>query len=494
MTNEKKVRRPLHNTYFIAIYIVFCFVVMMFGLAAMSTLIVNNTSNQINNILSLMSEKVNTSFDMMTDYITEASDMISARDGISYEESYKELQNTLKDMPYKSTGIITADGEVYGLPGEKLDMEKQDIISKIEDSDGIVITEPYRSSVTGSNMITMFSPVYKNGRKMGYIFITYYLETIQNLAYTNILSDETAVLLMNPFSGNFVNCSASDGNPPGTWSNIRLIKADITPFEDYDYDEWLKNMRKGAKENIINFRQNGVSYTQAYIDIEGMENWDLVIRIPITELSDAMRRFTVAIAATAALLILATMLLAAVLYNREHEQNETLQTLTDIDPLTKVINRRGFENRLQELREERADTQRQTFMFFDIDYFKEVNDNYGHSAGDLVLCKVADLLSESFRDTGIVARIGGDEFNVMIYEPLSEADIDSIMANMRACLKDTVLEDGTPLPVTFSAGLAVYPQDASDLYELRECADKALYNGKENGRNNHSWYKDMNKN
>ena len=73
------------------------------------------------------------------------------------------------------------------------------------------------------------------------------------------------------------------------------------------------------------------------------------------------------------------------------------------------------------------------------------------------------------------------------------ADIDNIMATIRVKLKEIRLEDGTPLPVTYSAGLAEYPSDAADLKDLAELADKALYHGKENGRNNHSWYSDLNK-
>jgi diguanylate cyclase (GGDEF)-like protein len=90
-----------------------------------------------------------------------------------------------------------------------------------------------------------------------------------------------------------------------------------------------------------------------------------------------------------------------------------------------------------------------------------------------------------------VARIGGDEFNVLIYKPLSVADVDEILANMRMRLKQLKLDDGQPLPISFSAGLAIFPQDAADLKTLKENADKALYYVKEQGRNNHMWFHDV---
>ena len=199
-------------------YVIFCVIVLLIVTIILSRYISVNNTTQINNVLSLMSEKVNTSFEMMTDYIIEAADLMSARNEFSYEDSYDELQQTLQNMPYFSIGILDMEGNVYGSAGEQADMEKQDLIDAANHTVTIYISEPYRSSVTGDNMITIFAPIYQNDVRAGSIFVTYYLETIQNLAYTNILSDETAVFLMNPYSGNFVNCSQDGDNPPGTWT------------------------------------------------------------------------------------------------------------------------------------------------------------------------------------------------------------------------------------------------------------------------------------
>lgn len=478
-------------THVIIGYVVFCVAVLLAITILLSGFISNNNTAQINNILSLMSEKVNTSFEMMTDYIIEAADLVSAQNGFSFEEDYEELQQTLSNMPYYSIGLIDMDGTVYGSAGEQIDMEKHGFADTANNSDGIYITEPYRSGVTGSNMITLFAPIYQDGDRMGSIFVTYYLETIQNLAYTNILSDQTAVFLMNPYSGNFVNCSADGNNPPGTWSNIRLIKSGIECLRGYDYDIWIDNMKNNNLDNIINFQQDNIAYSQAFIHINGMNNWNLVIRIPITELSDTMRQYVTIATTGATLLVLATLFLAVTLYRREHDKTINLQIQSDADPLTKVMNRRGFNNTMKKLFDQKSTLGKSTFMFVDIDFFKEVNDQYGHDAGDHVLCSVASILKESFKDTGIVARIGGDEFNVFIYESLSHDNINEILRTVQKKFKEIVLPDGTPLPVTFSAGLSVFPNDASELNELINCADKALYHVKENGRKNFYWYKNI---
>lgn len=486
-----KTKSNIGYTRLVAGYVLFCLLILLITVILLSRYISRNNTAQINNILSLMSEKVNTSFEMMTDYISEASDLISAQKEISFEENYQELQETLVNMPYFSVGMISIDGTVYGSPGEKMDIEKHDFARKANNTNGIFITEPYRSSVTGSNMITFFAPVYQDNTQIGSVFVTYFLETIQNLAYSSILSDETAVFLMNPYSGNFVNCSDDGSNPPGTWSNIRLIKSDIDCLKGYDYDTWLGDMKNNADKNIINFRQDKTAYTQAYIHINGMNNWNLVIRIPITELSNTMQQYIISIAVCATLLVLATMLLAAFLYRGEHSKSEFLQRLSNADPLTKAMNRRGFNNTMQKLFSDKDKLGTSTFLFVDIDLFKEVNDTYGHEAGDHVLCSVAEILKNAFQDTGIVARVGGDEFNVFVYEPLSVEEMDTLMATIRVQFGEIILPDEAPLPITFSAGLAVYPQDATELKDLINCADQALYHVKENGRKNHFWYSDL---
>ena len=487
--NGRKGKLSSNSRIYIA-YLAFCIAVLIFSSVLMSRLISSNTSSQINNILSLMSEKVNTSFEMMTNYIKQASDMLSAHSIDSWEQCYDELSRSTDDMPYESIGLIAPDGTVYGTAGEKLDFERRGFARAARRSRGIYITEPYRSSVTGANMITMTAPVYQNGERAGSVFISYYLETVQNLAYTNILSEKTSVVLMNPFSGNFVTCSSDGTSPPGTWGNIRLTKASIKPHRGYDYNHWIEKMRSKSPENIINFTQDGINYTQAFVKIDGMENWNIVIRIPMTELSDTMQLFTLGIITTAAILVLATLLAAALVYTKELRRSIDLQTLSDHDPLTKVMNRRAFETRLDTMFLDKSQLGRCTFIFFDIDYFKDVNDTYGHDAGDAVLYKTAQILSNAFEGTGIVARIGGDEFNVFVYKPLDASDIDNIMAQIRVQLKELHLDGGRLLPITFSSGLAIYPHDASELAELKKCADTALYWVKDSGRNDHAWYMD----
>ncbi|RKJ42119.1 GGDEF domain-containing protein [Acutalibacter sp. 1XD8-33] len=170
----------------------------------------------------------------------------------------------------------------------------------------------------------------------------------------------------------------------------------------------------------------------------------------------------------------------ALTYNDIYEINAANEILlrhqAEHDSLTGLINRGAFEHVRQVLK---VKSQALALLIIDVDKFKLINDGYGHETGDLVLKKVARLLEESFRSTDYPARIGGDEFAVILpdidckHQPMVEAKIRSI--------NDTLLAptDGAP-PVSLSVGGAFSSCGFSD--SLYAQADAALYAAKENGR------------
>lgn len=168
--------------------------------------------------------------------------------------------------------------------------------------------------------------------------------------------------------------------------------------------------------------------------------------------------------------------------------NEKLETLTLEDALTELHNRRYFEMQLEfEWKRESREKKILTLMVIDIDYFKLYNDTYGHAEGDVCLKSVAQVLQSSLhRSSDIIARIGGEEFVVM----LPNIDVDGAMTlanQMQDKLHDAKLTHATsPLGdnVTVSIGIAsVLPDENATALGLFKAADKALYKAKTKGRN-----------
>ena len=166
------------------------------------------------------------------------------------------------------------------------------------------------------------------------------------------------------------------------------------------------------------------------------------------------------------------------------EKNRELQELAYYDPLTGLPNRRFFFEHASLIFEEVKRYEKLlSLLVMDIDHFKEINDTYGHNVGDLVLKTFADVLRGIVRKSDICARLGGEEFVVLL--PNTDLEEARVLAERirAAAAKNPVEHDSTVILFTVSIGVAQYRKGMQNIYELIEEADIALYRAKEGGRN-----------
>jgi diguanylate cyclase (GGDEF)-like protein len=158
------------------------------------------------------------------------------------------------------------------------------------------------------------------------------------------------------------------------------------------------------------------------------------------------------------------------------------KTAASVDPLTGLLNRRGFSEATARMIEREAKAGRPvTAMIFDIDHFKSVNDRFGHAAGDDVLKVFASVLSGSLRVTDLVGRVGGEEFAALLPCSIDEALLAA--ERVRDAFENAgVAIDEAPLATTVSIGVAGGPA-STELEVLMASADTALYQAKRGGRN-----------
>ncbi len=171
---------------------------------------------------------------------------------------------------------------------------------------------------------------------------------------------------------------------------------------------------------------------------------------------------------------------------------ETL-SLATFDGLTGLYNRRSYDDRLA-LEIKRSDRYNKSFAvaLLDIDHFKNVNDTYGHPAGDVVLQQIAVILKKQTRDVDIVARYGGEEFVCLLTE-LDESHVRNVTERIRKAIADAnfQLPNGNTIPVTVSFGVASFPHSAKSTEMLMTYVDQALYVAKHEGRNRVCFYHEM---
>jgi len=162
------------------------------------------------------------------------------------------------------------------------------------------------------------------------------------------------------------------------------------------------------------------------------------------------------------------------------EINNKLKEVSITDQLTKLYNRRRIENVLQaNYQRAKEDNTLFAIILLDLDYFKKVNDNFGHQIGDEVLVSIAKLLKNNSRESDICGRWGGEEFIIIC----PDIDLNASIELAERIRKLTAEYDFSPVErLTASFGVAIY-EDNENIDDLVSVADKSLYKAKENGRN-----------
>ncbi len=170
-------------------------------------------------------------------------------------------------------------------------------------------------------------------------------------------------------------------------------------------------------------------------------------------------------------------------------EDETIKRLAFSDVLTGLPNRQVFYDRLNLAMAHAYRSKHQlAVMFLDLDRFKDINDSLGHMAGDKLLQHVAHRLTNLLRRGDTVARMGGDEFILILPEIGGADNIDRIAKKIIRVFREPFVFDGNRLHVTTSIGVAVYSDDGEDVDALLRNADIALYDVKKHGRNNYRRY------
>ena len=170
---------------------------------------------------------------------------------------------------------------------------------------------------------------------------------------------------------------------------------------------------------------------------------------------------------------------------------DELKYLSNHDELTDLPNRRFFLLRLQHALDLAFRSQSRLAIFFlDLDQFKSINDTLGHDVGDELLIQVSNRLLRHVRNADTLARIGGDEFNILVENIPDKAELVKIVEKHMQLFSKPFHCCGHELNVTVSIGIALYPENGKDSITLIKHADLAMYSSKDRGRNNYTFFSD----
>jgi len=159
------------------------------------------------------------------------------------------------------------------------------------------------------------------------------------------------------------------------------------------------------------------------------------------------------------------------------------------DPLTKLSNRRMFQDRLQqEVKRSNRSNIPFALLFLDLDLFKDVNDTLGHEVGDILLIEVAKRIKNHIRESDTLSRLGGDEFTIIYSDITNPNDVIDLAHKLIQYLSKPFQIELNQIHISASLGITIYPNDANTCSELLKNADQAMYLAKQSGRNNFSYF------
>ena len=180
------------------------------------------------------------------------------------------------------------------------------------------------------------------------------------------------------------------------------------------------------------------------------------------------------------------MLEVRLLHEMARDHARTLEALALYDPLTGLANRRLLAERLSmSLAHARRNKSQMAVIYLDLDGFKQINDTLGHGAGDMLLKTVAERLTATVREVDTVARVGGDEFLLALWQVSGAENAAAVASKLIEAVSRTYDIDGQPVDLTASAGVSIYPLHGEDADTLTKSADLALYEAKRAGKNKH---------
>ena len=241
----------------------------------------------------------------------------------------------------------------------------------------------------------------------------------------------------------------------------------------YDYKLIGDNPITGENRMIMeNSEKDLASPVSSMINTVGGGYWTLLI----SPKDSWMNLYEIIGSLLIAILISALAALAAGAFVSVKAYSKELEVLSYRDALTNINNNRSYQEHMEELSKKKLPY---GLIFMDLNDFKQVNDTYGHEAGDTLLNIVAKRLQNSIREKDKAFRIGGDEFVVVIHGTHDAQFYDGVIERMRQNVaRDVTLNNGVILKVSISAGFARCPEDGSKFEDVVKIADDAMYHNK----------------
>lgn len=349
------------------------------------------------------------------------------------------------------------------------------------------LSDPLESVIANANVIALSVPIYdKEGNIVGVLAGAYNVTELNELLFEDLYDGEGYSIIVG-----------SDGELISIDSQKAYATKNTTFFEYYgellfeskDSIDIVREDFLAQRADCLKTRRGRDVRYLVYTPL-GLKDWMLCYVVPVSSAQSAFSFITFYELLLSAALALSVLLLftAFWLLNRKH-QTKLLKKM-QTDSLTELLNKESTESIISKWLSGNECFDLQALLMLDLDRFKQINDTYGHAAGDEVLRQASKIIRDEFRETDIIGRIGGDEFIILMKNVRCEDTITHHVEKVCQRFCNMELDEIRGQAVSCSIGAAYAPHHGCTFQELYEKADIALYQAKSSGRNGYALYQE----
>lgn len=484
---KKKLNHAFNYITAILIFICAMTVSLSIFLVKVQNSIDTNSQNIMTSTVSRQSDHVLSILQIHYGFLNSIADKMGKSSSLLSDGNMKLLVSMAENTDFERTALIEADGTAhYDNGAEKNVAQRRYFQEAMQGKE--TLSDPLESSIDQEMRVILGVPVYQNGNVIAVLGGSYNVTALSRMLFNDVFDDSGYSLIINQ-NGEII---AYDGDPA-----YHEITYRDNFFKFYEHkkllsDDTLKKIRldfKNEKDGTVRLQTASTSDAAQYLSYTrlGMNGWMICYVIPVADAQNSYDFIKSDESILLGIFLILVLLLVLYIIRTNRKQNEELIRTAELDGLTGAYNKRATEAYINKILTQMPD-EKGTFVILDVDKFKDVNDRYGHAAGDTVLHELAKTFFRHFRKDDIIGRIGGDEFVIYMRNTESKEIASARVKNLIENVRSLPFEEMNGNHVTISVGIAFVPEAGNCYMDLYKNADTALYETKQNGRDGYHVY------
>ncbi len=473
--------------YAIALAVFLCYLAAAFMVffASVDNAVRKNTVKLLRSNVEQQSYHFEAVIELQFDALEAAAGYI----GMEFQDLQKEeIENILRSISstdtFGRTMLILPDGTGYSSDGVRTEVADRAYFQKAIKGER-ALSDPLLSSVDGDNKVVLAVPVWQDDEVIAVLGGSYDVGALSSLLFADIYNGNGQSFLITS-DGTVISAGTADAD----WTEQNFFEAyGKVKFSEGSLDQIREDFQNRSGGSII-VESEGVG---SYLAYEPLECNDWVLCYVVSE-ENAQSSY---VFITHYELLLGAAFLAGVgvllltLYQMNARDRRRLVRKAEEDSLTGLLNKESTARSITDWLNDERCRGLQVLLMVDLDRFKQINDTYGHAAGDQVLKKTAQVLRGVVRETDIVGRVGGDEFMVFLKNVGNPEVAQRLMATVNSRIRAISVDEIPQETLSCCIGAAFYPRHGRDFTLLYENADRALYEAKRAGGNRYAAFESV---